>query len=80
MLSPETTKTKYRLVNLTIRNGNLLTRQIRSVLVILKKVLGNTNTKKLRAILLLETDFNTLYKIVFNGRLMPELEVRDEIL
>jgi hypothetical protein len=48
--------------------------------VILEKPLGNVNVIKLRAILLLEANFNTLYKIVFNGRLMPELEVRDEIL
>ena len=45
----------------------------------IKKFLGNANVTKLRAILLLEADFNTLHKIVLNGRLMPELEVREEI-
>ena len=36
--------------------------------------------KKLRVILLLEADSNTLYKIIFNSRLMSVLEVSIEIL
>ena len=75
----EIVKMKYRLVNLTIRNENLLTRQIKSVSVILVKPLGNANTTKLRAIFLLEADFNTLHEIVFNSRLIIELEAKEEI-
>ena len=41
---------------------------------ILEKSLGNINIQKLRLILLLEADFNALHKIVFNGRIIPELE------
>ena len=48
--------------------------------VILEKSPSNLNTEKLRAILLLEVDFNTLYKIIFNNRMMLVLEVREEIL
>jgi len=35
---------------------------------------GNINVQKLRAILLLEADFNTVHKITFNRRIMPRLE------
>ena len=45
----------------------------------LEKVAGNINVQKLRAILLLEADFNALYKIVFNNRLIPKLEEVDAI-
>ena len=34
---------------------------------------------KLRAILLLEADFNALHKIIFNGRILPVLEKDDLI-
>ena len=47
---------------------------MKEVSVILEKFLGNMNVQKLRVILLLKADFNTLYKIVFNGRIMPALE------
>ena len=40
----------------------------------LEKVVGNVNIQKLRAILLLEADFNALHKIVFNNRLTLKLE------
>ena len=46
----------------------------------LEKSSGNTNVIKLRAIFLLEANFNTLYKIIFNSRLILELEAREEIL
>ena len=36
--------------------------------IILEKLAENVNMAKLRAILLLEADFNALNKIVFNGR------------
>ena len=40
----------------------------------LEKLAGNVNVVKLRAILLLEADFNTLNKIVFNGRAILLIE------
>jgi hypothetical protein len=36
--------------------------------------------KKLQAILLLEVDFNTIHKIMFNNRLMPNIEAMNAIL
>ena len=39
-----------------------------------KKVTGNANVQKLRVILLLEVDFNAIYKIIFNGRLILSIE------
>jgi len=46
----------------------------------LEKEKGNINVEKLRAILLLEADFNRLNKIIYNSRVIPELEKREEIL
>ena len=40
----------------------------------LEKISKSTNVQKLREILLLEADFNTLHKIVFNSRIIPTLE------
>ena len=45
----------------------------------LEKSPGNLRVEKLRAILLLEADFNGLHKINFNGRLMPRLEATSSI-
>ena len=45
----------------------------------LEKVAGNIDVQKLRAILLLEADFNALHKIVFNNRLIPKLEETETI-
>ena len=44
------------------------------MLTMLEKVVSNIDVEKLRAILLLEADFNVLHKIVFNNRLIPKLE------
>ena len=41
---------------------------------ILEKFLGKILVEKLRAMLLLEADFNALHKIIFNGRILPTLE------
>ena len=57
-----------------VRNGLSLKRWIKEILVILEKSPKNMNIQKLRAILLLEADFNVLRKIVFNSRMMPALE------
>ena len=46
---------------------------------ILEKVAGNVNVEKLRVILLLKVDFNAMQKIIFNNRLIPELEAEDAI-
>jgi len=47
---------------------------------VLEKSPGNLRVEKLRAILLLEADYNGLHKINFNGRLMPRLEAMSSIL
>ena len=39
----------------------------------------NFTDEKLRAILFLEADFNALFEINFNGRLMPSLEASSSI-
>ena len=46
----------------------------------LEKSKGNINVEKLRAILLLEADLNAIYKIMFNRRVLPKLEVNRLIL
>ena len=46
----------------------------------LEKALGNIDMKKLRVILLLEADFNTVYKIIFNRRIIPRLKEAKTIL
>ena len=45
----------------------------------LEKVPGNINAQKLRAILLLEADFNAMHKIIFNNRLIPRIEAENAI-
>ena len=46
----------------------------------IEKSFRNTDISKLRAILLLEADFNTIGKIIFNSRLMLSLEKSKDIL
>lgn len=70
----EIAEIKCKLVNLAIKSGQPLTRWIKGVSVMLEKVAGDINVQKLRAILLLEADFNALHKIMFNNRLTPKLE------
>ena len=45
----------------------------------LEKSPGKILVSKLRAILLLEADFNALHKIIFNGRILPTLESKSLI-
>ena len=45
----------------------------------LEKSAGNIHVQKLRVILLLEADFNAMYKIIFNNRLIPNIEVVNAI-
>jgi hypothetical protein len=72
------------LVNLDIKNSNPLSRQTKGLLVMLEKAPRKINVSKLCAILLLKVDFNTLYKIMFNMRILPSLEcdrlILDEII
>ena len=65
---------KYYLVNLVVKNKIPLERWIIRDLVTLEKFLENINIEKLRAILLLEVDFNASCKIIYNNRLVPKLE------
>ena len=74
VLRIEIVKIKCRLVNLAVKNRHPLIRWAKGVLAILEKSLGNANMQKLRAILLLEADFNVLHKIIFNRRMILVLE------
>jgi len=65
---------KYKLVNYALANRTPLEQWKQGVLVILEKERDNINITKLRAILLLEVDFNGLDKIIFNSRVLPILE------
>ena len=46
----------------------------------LEKSEGNADAQQIEAILLLEVDFNAAHKIIFNDRLMPNLEGMNAIL
>jgi len=46
----------------------------------LKKSEGNVYITKLRALLLLKAEFNTLNKIIFNNRALPTIEASKTIL
>ena len=48
--------------------------------VILEKVAGNMYIQKLQAILSLEADFNAMHKIMFNNRLILNIEAMKTIL
>ena len=45
----------------------------------LENIAGNINIAKLRAILLLEVDFNTLNKIIFNRRVILRIKTAKTI-
>ena len=46
----------------------------------LKKSAGNALVQKLQVILLLTVDFNIIYKIIFNNRIIPSIEDKEVIL
>ena len=71
---------EYELVNLVLVNKTLLERWIHRVSLILEKSKRITLVSKLRVILLLEANFNSLNKIIYNCRVMPKLEERRAIL
>ena len=76
----EIVEIKCKLVNLAIRSNHLLSQWIKGVSVMLEKVAGNVYIQKLRAILLLEADFNAIHKIMFNNRLISNIEAVNTIL
>ena len=75
----EIAEIKCKLVNLALLSGQPLMRWTKGVSVMLEKVPGNINVQKLRAILLLEADFNAMHKIIFNNRLIPRIEADNAI-
>jgi hypothetical protein len=67
------------LVQLVVLNQTPLDQWRSGVSIMLEKSAGNVQVSKLRAILLLEADFNALNKIVFNNRTLPSLEANGSI-
>ena len=66
-------------MNLAIKNGLLLDRWTKEVSVMLEKKTNDISVRKLRAILLLEADFNAANKIIINTRLISQIEQCNEI-
>ena len=60
-------------INLAARYGKPLKRWQSGVTVLLEKLLGNTNLSKLRAICLLEADYNWLLKVIFAKRMITRM-------
>ena len=71
---------KSELVNLVIKNETPLSRWKRGVSIMLEKKKNQILVSKLRAILLLEADFNVANKIIFNTYLILTLESKESIL
>ena len=46
----------------------------------LEKIEVNMNVQKLQDILLLEANFNTMNKVIYNNRLLRSIEVAEAIL
>ena len=76
---PDILAIKCKQVNLSIISENLLLRWTKGVSLMLEKLAANANAQKLRAILLLEVDFNALHKIIFNNRLVLSAEMKEGI-
>ena len=77
---PKIAAIKYKLMNLAMIGGQPLSRWTKGVSVMLETLTDNVNIQKLRATLLLEADFNALHKIIFNNKLIPNLEVMEDML
>ena len=71
---------KYQLANLAIRNTIPLQYWKNGISIMLEKKPNNISISKLRAILLLEVDLNTVNKIIFNIRLILILKSNNLIL
>ena len=78
-MSVELLLVKCQLVNLVVRNTTPLDWWRNRVSIILEKLYSNIKVTNLRAILLLETDFNALNKIIFNNRVIPVIEASNSI-
>ncbi len=63
-------------INLAASRGRPLTRWNQGVTVLLEKVAGTTSIDKLRAICLLEADFNWWLKVIFARRMMDQMKQR----
>ena len=61
-------------MNLAIKNRALLVGWTKGISVMLEKKPGVISVSKLRVILLLEADFNGINKILFNMRLILNIE------
>jgi hypothetical protein len=64
-------------INLAVNGGVPLSRWKKGVTVLLEKVAGNNNIAKLRAICLLEADFNWWLKVIFAKRMMSRMRSQD---
>ena len=68
--SPLLTKVYTQMCNLTYAKGCTLNRWKKGLTVMLEKEPGNIDVERLRAILLLEADFNFLNKLYFGSRMI----------
>jgi hypothetical protein len=70
---PDLVRLHVTSINLAAKHGDPLVRWRQGVTVLLEKVAGNTCIDKLRAICLLEADFNWWLKVVFAKRMMARM-------
>jgi hypothetical protein len=70
---PDLVRIHVTSINLAVKRGDPLVRWRNGVTVLLEKVAGNTCIDKLRAICLLEADFNWWLKVVFAKRMMARM-------
>jgi len=61
-------------INIAARRGSPLSRWRKGVTVLLEKIAGNTRIDKLRAICLLEADFNWWLKVTFAKKMIHRME------
>lgn len=66
-------------LHVAAQSGSCLNRWSKGLTVMLEKIKGNTKVDKLRAILLMEADFNFLNKLFFGNRLIKQCERRDRM-
>ncbi len=66
-------------MTVTLAHAIQLERWSRGISVMLEKTLGVTLVSKLRAILLMEADFNATNKIVFGDRMMKHVRKHNQM-
>ena len=71
--SPTLVKLHTDNINIAAQYGNPLKRWQSGVTILLEKIPGNTNLAKLRAIFLLEADYNWLLKVTFARRMITRM-------